>query len=416
MRESETPSTTIETVIAKTKVETPIVFDETAEQTSQAEDRGYVREQLFRAQTLEDTLTRILVSEYMKAEDTKLASELIQRTKTEREMREGSTKEVLRIRDRKDADLARSNALDQELALIPDDGNAENRQARMEKEEESIEVRTLRSEVQKIEISSAQSGEKIEAVFKPQDGESHIKDGASDLGTLTNHIPRGHLREWLAGFVAKACGVERVVPPTVIREVDGRVGSVQAWAKGDLASKHLDWAQKAQEADMEAIALIDYILDNADRHPANFLINDDDRAFAIDHGAILSLKKENGKLRSFPLRAVSGKPISPEMVAQMRKFADSETRMKALEEAFTFVLAEDAGPKFAQFKQRVKELAGNEKFPEYTLNYQEDEVRFASKEGGEGDAGDKEVKTPKTEIKSRSETPPTVVQKKQKVA
>ncbi|HBW73824.1 MAG: hypothetical protein UX10_C0011G0009 [Candidatus Magasanikbacteria bacterium GW2011_GWA2_45_39] len=421
MNESGKPSVPIETAIASTRAESPRVVDVVAEQPARVEDHGYVREQLFRARALEDTLTQILVSEYVKGGDTASSNELIQRIKIEHALREGATREIFRIRDRKDANVMRPPEMDIELAGIQDDGSEESARARKDLEALALEAKTLRSEVQKIEISATETGEKTEAVFKPQDGEPHVMAGAHDLGTLTNHVPRGHLREWLAGFVAKSCGVERVVPPTVIREVDGRVGSVQAWAKGELAVSVFDWEHKAQSRDMETIAFLDYILDNADRHTSNFLIDNDGRLSAIDHGAILSLKQENGALRSFPLRVVSGKPISQEMVTQIQTLVDSEARMEAVESAFTFVLGEDAGPKFAQFKERVEELAGNGKFPEYTLNFQEDEAHFTPEEDDAG--GDSlvrtpqtEIRTPQTEIKPQPEVPATVVRKKQKAA
>lgn len=377
MNESRRPSTPIETVIASTRAESPHVSDSSSEEPSHVEDRGYVREQLFRARALEDMLTQTLVSECIKAGDTAAANELILRTQAEHNLREGATKEIVRVRDRKDADLTLSFTIDSELAGIQDDGSEENRSARRDIEARAIEARTLRSEVQKIEVNDAQSGKITEAVFKPQDGEPHVLVHGQDAGTLTNHLPRGHLREWLAGFVAKSFGVDRVVPPTVIREVKGCVGSVQEWVKGEPAVSHLDWAQKAQLRDMEAVAILDYVLENADRHISNFLIDNEGHIFAIDHGAILSLKKENGALRSFPLRVVSGKPISEEAAVQMQILIDSRARMQALEEAFAFVLGEDAGQKFAQFKDRLQLLASDGRFPKYSLAYSEDEAHFS---------------------------------------
>lgn len=412
MRESGTPSTPIETVIPTTRVESPRASDTTSEKPASVEEQGYAREQLFQARALEDELTQTLVGEYTKAGDTLSASELIRRVQVEHDLREGSTREIFRIRDRKDANITHPPEMDTELARIPDDNSEESMQVRKDLEDQALEAKTLRSEVQKIEISNNQPGKKIEAVFKPQDGEPHILVHGQDAGTLTNHKPRGHLREWLAGFVAKACGVDRVVPATVIREVEGRVGSVQEWVKGELAVSHLDWEQIAQQADIEAIAFIDYILENADRHTSNFLINDEGRAFAIDHGAILSLKKENGALRSFPLRAVSGKPISEDLVARIQFMIDSEARMKALEEAFTFVLGEDAAPKFAQFKGHLEELASSKLFPQYRLGYEEDEAHFSSDEVTPKIGGDTTVATPRTEIRRKSITPQTVVGKK----
>lgn len=378
---------------------------EAPQNAARPETHSDAQEQIIRAGILEDNLAHALLSEYLQAGDVKAANELVKRANVERDMRDLSTKELARIRDRKDADISLAATLEQELGGMQKDGSDENKDAWATKQAESIEPRIMRSEVTKIALTGGAPEDHTEGVFKPQDGEPHIFDNGKDIGTLTNHTPRGHLREWLAGFVAKAVGAERVVPPTVIRAVEGRVGSVQQWVKGDVVVAHLDWAQKIQPADMEAIALMDYLLNNTDRHTSNFLVDDTGRAFAIDHGAILSLKKGDDTVRSFPLRAVKGRPLSPEMSARMQSMMSSDARMKALEQAFSFVLSEDASRMFGEFKKRAEELARTQQFPEYRLPFASDEAHFTSHE----DTGDTAAVVPQTEIRPQSTTPETFI-------
>lgn len=290
------------------------------------------------------------------------------RLEMERELREGKPDVLLVLRHRMDAD---ETEYQQVLPLQSED--PETFRELMKNIDRKGDLR-IESEVTKIEISFGEK--KCEAVFKPQDGEPLRYAGGELVGTVTgNHEPRGYLREWLAGFVAKAMEREYLVPPTVIREVDGRIGSVQQWVDGELAGEGENWIRKSNPDDIESLAALDYIIENRDRHKNNFLIDETGRVAAIDHGIVLSIDKGHS-IRSYPLRANNEKEISPQLRSQLDMLANSGPRRQVLEKAFTFAFGMDGDAVFARFLERVKDLSNTGRFPVYFFSGMSDERHF----------------------------------------
>jgi SPP1 gp7 family putative phage head morphogenesis protein len=118
----------------------------------------------------------------------------------------------------------------------------------------------------------------VQGVFKPAAGE---KDG------LRMSIPGGtyYKREVAAYELDKVLGID-LVPPTVIRKMDGRIGSHQLFMNGYKTWDEAPdaWKAKISNETKERMQLLDYLLGNEDRHVGNFMINESGNMVAIDNG------------------------------------------------------------------------------------------------------------------------------------
>ncbi|MBU1705785.1 hypothetical protein KKG19_03615 [Patescibacteria group bacterium] len=138
------------------------------------------------------------------------------------------------------------------------------------------------------------NGEK--GAMKPQLGESTKL--LEEVG-----FPEGqknlYRREWLAGQIDRVLGLD-MIPPTVIRtdknEQTG-VGSVQQWQETDTQLMK-EWEAVANPADLEKLALFDYLTGNIDRHKGNFTMDESGKVKGIDNG-LTFLPREDLAPRSF---------------------------------------------------------------------------------------------------------------------
>ena len=135
------------------------------------------------------------------------------------------------------------------------------------------------------------------AVFKPVDGER---------ADLRAHIPGDYyLREAAASDLAEVLELDDFVPTTTVREINGRLGSVQGYRNNDLHSAFDadDPFEYLRRDFIGRVAAFDYLIGNQDRHYGNWLVSDSGRVVLIDHG--LSLPEQNnwGIRSSFTQRA-----------------------------------------------------------------------------------------------------------------
>lgn len=95
-----------------------------------------------------------------------------------------------------------------------------------------------------------------------------------------------HQREEYAYRVAQSMGWDDLIPQTVLTEFGDDIGSLQRWvenAKMGADMSYKDWMAASQE-DMRRISLFDRLIGNMDRNYGNYLMTDDGRIVAIDHG------------------------------------------------------------------------------------------------------------------------------------
>ncbi len=115
----------------------------------------------------------------------------------------------------------------------------------------------------------------LPAVYKPQRGEAPLWD--FEWGTLCK-------RETAAYEVSRALGWN-LVPPTVLREGNRGLGSVQFFVDHDSEAHYFTAAEDARFTEtFRRLALFDFVVNNADRKSGHCLIGRDGRVWAIDHG------------------------------------------------------------------------------------------------------------------------------------
>jgi len=191
------------------------------------------------------------------------------------------------------------------------------------------------------------------AVYKPQRGERPLWD-----------FPEGTLcfREQAAFMVSEALGWH-IVPPTVLREAHHGLGTIQLFIDHDPERHYF-----AIEGDvdlrpqLQRFALLDILINNADRKAGHVLIQDAEepgagaRLWGIDHGICFHV---DPKLRTV-IWEFGGTPIPPEMKAEMEVFRDrlGESELNA---ALRRLLSP---PEMAALSVRLDRLLNRARFPQ----------------------------------------------------
>ena len=187
--------------------------------------------------------------------------------------------------------------------------------------------------------------EQAVAVYKPVRGERPLWDFPD--GTLAG-------REVAAYLVAAATGWG-LVPPTVLRDGPFGEGMCQVWVESDPDAQLLDLQDAKEPAEgwraigradvgggrtallvhaedprLRRMAVLDAVINNADRKGGHLLPAVDGRLYGIDHGVTFAVP---GKLRTL-LWGWAGEPLDDEAVTALTGLAD---RLKG-------TLADDLAP------------------------------------------------------------------------
>lgn len=152
--------------------------------------------------------------------------------------------------------------------------------------------------------------QELGAVYKPQRGERPLWD-----------FPQGSLclRE-LAAFIVSEALDWHIVPPTVLREAQHGPGTIQLYIDHDPARHYFTIeGDETVRSQLQRIALLDIIINNADRKAGHVLIQEDGevpRLWGIDHGICFH---EDPKLRTV-IWEFGGTPIPDDMRADLEGF------------------------------------------------------------------------------------------------
>lgn len=120
-----------------------------------------------------------------------------------------------------------------------------------------------------------QGNQEVRCVYKPREGENPLADFPA--GTLCQ-------REVAAFLLSELLGWD-LVPPTVLREAEYGVGSVQLFIPHDPNLHYFNVRYSARHADfLRRLTLFDYIANNADRKSGHCLEDSEHKLWAIDHG------------------------------------------------------------------------------------------------------------------------------------
>lgn len=212
-------------------------------------------------------------------------------------------------------------------------------------------------------------GREIVGVYKPVKGEeTHVlKAGIEDF-TL-------HKREWLTCMVDRALELG-VVPPTVLRDEDKGLGSVQAFVQeADAATKVPD--REKNPEDLVLVALLHSLTGQQDGHRGNELIKrePEGKVKAIDNSETFgaALYDETGQevfpaLQVFSRALEEAKDITtavqaPLLEIHLRTFLDSPRRQEVLKKAFDFVLGEESDGVWEAFMGKARDLLEKKKLP-----------------------------------------------------
>lgn len=211
-----------------------------------------------------------------------------------------------------------------------------------------------------------------DAVYKPVRGERPLRDFPS--GTLA-------AREVAAAMVSDAGGWG-LVPPTVLREGPMGAGMVQRWIS-HAAEQEDRWLTACAPADLPegwipvvlgedeqgrdvvvahpddpqllSVAVLDTVLNNADRKGAHLITDPQGRLWGVDHGLVLHAEP---KLRTV-LWGFAGRPLPPPEQDRLTRLA------KALEgEAAATLGSLLSGPEVTALRDRVAELVESGRLPE----------------------------------------------------
>lgn len=140
-------------------------------------------------------------------------------------------------------------------------------------------------------------------VYKPQIGEAPLRDFPA--GSL-------YLRECATYELSKALNW-RLVPPTVVREGEAGIGSLQLFIPNQNNSHYFTFFEEHKE-ELLQLAVFDLLINNADRKGGHCLLGIDGKIWAIDNGLTFHLEH---KLRTV-IWDFAGEKIPDNLVSDMR--------------------------------------------------------------------------------------------------
>ena len=152
--------------------------------------------------------------------------------------------------------------------------------------------------------STTLDGVTAACVYKPVRGERPLWD-----------VPDGTLagREVATYAVSEATGWD-LVPPTVLRDGPFGPGMCQLWIDVD-PEVDLAALARSDHPDLRRMAVLDAVVNNADRKGGHLLPTDDGRVYGVDHGVCFSVED---KLRTL-LWQWRGDPLPQEACAVLER-------------------------------------------------------------------------------------------------
>jgi uncharacterized repeat protein (TIGR03843 family) len=187
--------------------------------------------------------------------------------------------------------------------------------------------------------------EPLRAVYKPVRGERPLWD-----------FPRRtlYLREVAAYIVDSALGLHRV-PVTVLRDGPLGPGSVQRFVHV-LDEPLTDERAQKLEAQLRDVAVLDVLINNADRKRTHLLVIDGPNVKAIDNAlSFLPYPRQRTALIS-----LGGSQLPPKLARRVQELTGDAIRMTALQTRLRRLLSES---EVDAFSHRVAELAEDPTFP-----------------------------------------------------
>lgn len=185
------------------------------------------------------------------------------------------------------------------------------------------------------------------AVYKPRRGEAPLWDFPT--GTLC-------MREYAAYLVSETLGW-RLVPPTVLRNGEHGLGSVQLYIDNDDEQHYFTFKDDPECRDqLQRICVFDLLTNNADRKSGHCLRDREGHVWAIDHGICFN---SDYKLRTV-IWDFASQPICDEMLAAVSTLRDRLASGQILGKALRKLLDDD---EIRAFERRIDGLLKIKVFP-----------------------------------------------------
>ena len=185
----------------------------------------------------------------------------------------------------------------------------------------------------------------MRGVYKPVRGERPLWD-----------FPRHtlYLREVATYLVSAALGLDHV-PPTVLRDGPLGPGSLQLYVQG--ARRMPDPSTRSQlEQQLRDIAMLDVVVNNADRKRAHLLLGHDMRMRAIDNAlTFLPYPRQRTALIS-----LGGESLTKRSRTALHALASEEAALKTLSERLRRLLSR---PEVDAFQHRMREFDADPTYP-----------------------------------------------------
>ncbi|MEW6716925.1 MAG: SCO1664 family protein [Chloroflexota bacterium] len=190
------------------------------------------------------------------------------------------------------------------------------------------------------------NGQSFLAVYKPSLGERPLWDFPAH--SLTK-------REVAAYLVSQALGWH-LIPPTVYRlEAPHGPGSLQQFIQHDPQYHYFNFRPE-HLLRLRPVALLDVLINNADRKGSHLILDPQDNLWAIDHGVCFH---EDDKLRTV-IWDFAGEPIPEEMMDDINSLCEQLERKSSLLAALSDYLTPR---EISAILSRSKKLTETRQFP-----------------------------------------------------
>jgi hypothetical protein len=132
-----------------------------------------------------------------------------------------------------------------------------------------------------------------------------------------------------------------MVPPTIIREINGIPGSCQEFIQNAKSGMEIN-ANNLPAAEMLKLDLFDFLVKNLDRHPGNYLLKGGS-IVAIDHGECFGINERNDIFNESVPREISQKRLPSKIIKSIADLFSDEKRLSELRDGLCDVLGKNVG-------------------------------------------------------------------------
>jgi uncharacterized repeat protein (TIGR03843 family) len=192
------------------------------------------------------------------------------------------------------------------------------------------------------------AGTSVDAVYKPVAGERPLWDFPD--GTLAG-------REVAAYAVSAATGWN-IVPPTVHRDGPFGPGMCQLWIDVDDTVDLVALA-RSDSVPLRRMAVLDAVINNADRKGGHLLPTPDGHIFGVDHGVCFSVED---KLRTLLWRW-RGRPLTEEAITVLQQLRN-RLSTGSQDELCTTLASYLTRAEVNATRQRIERLLGSGRHPQ----------------------------------------------------